>query len=155
MRVIEIRNGQEREQRRVQPCDQASYPKDRLGAIARIQCAVGSQAVPHPMAPGEINVGEAAHICAAAPGGPRYDGNMTSDERRGADNGIWLCDVHARAVDLKDLKFTVEELQEWKRLTNINLRRSVIHKCAVRAGHAGADARRAERSVPRRRQLPI
>lgn len=76
---------------------------------------------------GEINIGEAAHICAAAPGGPRYDGNMTSDERRGADNGIWLCDVHARAVNSKNSKFTVEELQEWKRLTNINSWRSVIH----------------------------
>lgn len=75
----------------------------------------------------EINIGEAAHICAAAPRGPRYNENMTSEERRGADNGIWLCDVHARAVDSKDSKFTVDELREWKRLTNIDSWRSVIH----------------------------
>ena len=48
---------------------------------------------------GEINIGEAAHICAAASGGPRYDKNMTIEERRGTENGIWLCDVCARAVD--------------------------------------------------------
>ena len=64
---------------------------------------------------GEINIGEASHICAAAPGGPRYDEKMTREQRRSAENGIWLCDVHARAVDSKDSKFTVEELREWKR----------------------------------------
>jgi len=76
---------------------------------------------------GEINIGAAAHICAAAPGGPRYDGNMTSEERRGPDNGIWLCDVHARTIDSNDSKFTVEELREWKRRTNIDSWRSIIH----------------------------
>lgn len=75
----------------------------------------------------EINIGAATHICAAAPGGPRYDENMTSEERRRADNGIWLYDVHARAVDSKDSKFTVEELREWKRRTNQDSWRSVMH----------------------------
>ena len=75
---------------------------------------------------GEIDIGEAAHICAAAPGGPRYDPNMTPDQRRSAENGIWLCDVHARAVNSKDSKFTVEELREWKRLTNEDSWRSIM-----------------------------
>src|SRR5690349_5464766 len=56
---------------------------------------------------GEINVGTAAHICAAAPGGPRYDPNQTSAQRRSADNGIWMCRVHGTAVDAKDSSFTV------------------------------------------------
>ena len=76
---------------------------------------------------GEINIGQASHICAAAPGGPRYDPQMTSDERAAADNGIWLCDVHGRAVDAKDSKFTVEELRAWKRQTNEDSWRSVMH----------------------------
>ncbi len=42
-------------------------------------------------------------------------------------NGIWLCDVHGRAVDAKDSKFTVEELRRWKRLTNEDSWRSVMH----------------------------
>lgn len=76
---------------------------------------------------GEINIGQASHICAAAPGGPRYDAQMTPDERAAADNGIWLCDVHGRAVDAKDSKFTVEELRRWKRQTNEDSWRSVMH----------------------------
>ena len=76
---------------------------------------------------GEINIGQASHICAAAPGGPRYDPNMTPEERRTADNGIWLCDVHGRAVDAPDSKFTVAELRDWKRQTNEDSWRSVMH----------------------------
>lgn len=63
---------------------------------------------------GVINVGTAAHICAAAPDGPRYDINQTPEQRRSADNGIWLCRNHGTAVDAKDSKFTVELLREWK-----------------------------------------
>lgn len=76
---------------------------------------------------GEINIGVAAHICAAASRGPRYDESMTSEKRRAAENGIWLCEVHARAVDSKDSKFTIEELREWKRLTSVDSWRSVMH----------------------------
>ena len=64
---------------------------------------------------GEISIGVAAHICAAAPGGPRYDHDMSSEERKSASNGIWLCETHARLIDSKDPMFTVELLHEWKR----------------------------------------
>lgn len=63
---------------------------------------------------GEINVGTAAHICAAAPGGPRYDPNMTPQERSSAKNGIWTCRDHGKAIDSTDPEFTVERLREWK-----------------------------------------
>ncbi|SHO63571.1 hypothetical protein SAMN02745172_01437 [Pseudoxanthobacter soli DSM 19599] len=76
---------------------------------------------------GEINIGQASHICAASPGGPRYDAQMTTDERAAADNGIWLCDVHGRAVDAKDSIFTVDVLRRWKRQTNKDSWRSVMH----------------------------
>lgn len=76
---------------------------------------------------GEINIGQAAHICAAAPGGPRYDSTMTSEQRRAADNGIWLCDDHARAVDSKDSTFTPELLRDWKRQTKHDSWLSVMH----------------------------
>lgn len=75
---------------------------------------------------GEVNIGVASHICAAAPRGPRYDANMTPEQRHSADNGIWLCDVHGRAVHAPDSKFTVEELQEWKRLTDEDSWRSIM-----------------------------
>lgn len=63
---------------------------------------------------GEINLGTAAHICAAAPGGPRYDPNQTRAQRRSPDNGIWMCKLHGTAVDARDSKFTVELLHQWK-----------------------------------------
>ena len=63
---------------------------------------------------GEIMVGTAAHICAAAPDGPRYDEIQSPEQRRSADNGIWMCRVHGTAIDAKDSKFTVELLHHWK-----------------------------------------
>ncbi len=63
----------------------------------------------------ELRVGMAAHICAAAPGGPRYDAAMTSEERAATSNGIWLCYTHGKAVDSDPGHFTIEMLRKWKR----------------------------------------
>lgn len=63
---------------------------------------------------GEINLGTAAHICAAALGGPRYEENQTPEQRSSAANGIWMCKRHGTAIDAKDSKFTVELLYAWK-----------------------------------------
>ncbi|WP_221211943.1 ATP-binding protein [Sphingomonas sp. BK481] len=60
------------------------------------------------------NVGEAAHITAASPGGPRYDVKLTKTERQAEANGIWLCRVHAKQVDDNASKETVDELRRWK-----------------------------------------
>jgi hypothetical protein len=46
-----------------------------------------------------MTIGEAAHISAAAPGGPRFDGSMTPEQRRHCDNGIWMCSNHAFLID--------------------------------------------------------
>lgn len=56
----------------------------------------------------------AAHICAASEGGPRYDANMTVEERRSTENGIWLCQSCSKLIDSDISKFTVEKLNEWK-----------------------------------------
>lgn len=61
-------------------------------------------------------LGAACHICAAAPGGPRYDAAMSKDERRSVQNGIWMCNIHAKSIDTHDPKFTVQLLRDWKRL---------------------------------------
>ena len=76
---------------------------------------------------GEINVGVAAHICAAAPMGPRYDPAMTREQRRSADNGIWLCQLHAKAVDSDSATFTVERLHQWKAQAQRDSWRRVHH----------------------------
>src|SRR5690242_10296473 len=62
-----------------------------------------------------LNVGVAAHITAAAPGGPRYDPSLSPDERSGHENGIWLCQTHAKLVDNDPVRYAVQTLREWKR----------------------------------------
>jgi hypothetical protein len=63
---------------------------------------------------GTITIGVAAHICAASPGGPRYDGAQTREVRRSAANGVWLCQSCGKLVDADPAKFTVEKLTQWK-----------------------------------------
>ncbi|WP_147411236.1 hypothetical protein [Pseudomonas cavernicola] len=63
---------------------------------------------------GPMSIGIAAHITAAAPGGPRYDGTLTKEERRAVSNGIWLCQNHARQIDVDPVPFPVELLKKWK-----------------------------------------
>lgn len=64
---------------------------------------------------GTVSVGVACHIKAASPGGPRYDEQQTSDQRRHFDNGIWMCQTHSRLIDADDSAFSVETLLQWKR----------------------------------------
>lgn len=63
---------------------------------------------------GFVNVGVAAHITAAAPGGPRYDPDLASEMRQHQSNGVWLCQIHAKLVDSDEKTFTVETLRAWK-----------------------------------------
>lgn len=59
-------------------------------------------------------IGQAAHITAASPGGPRYDDNMTKEERSSVNNGIWLCNNCARLIDRNVSDISVETLIAWK-----------------------------------------
>lgn len=63
-----------------------------------------------------INLGRAAHITAAAEGGPRYDATLTPAQRRSIHNGIWLCGLHADLVDKKtdETAYPVTLLRDWK-----------------------------------------
>lgn len=61
------------------------------------------------------NVGVAAHITAASPGGARYDATLPAEERRSVTNGIWLCQTHAKEIDDDGARFTAEILKAWKR----------------------------------------
>ena len=62
-------------------------------------------------------LGIAAHICAASPGGPRYNRSQSREQRRSPANGIWLCDCHAREIDADRARFPESLLREWKSLT--------------------------------------
>lgn len=62
-------------------------------------------------------LGVAAHICAAALGGPRFNAAQTVEERKSAANGIWLCDRHAREIDSDHVRFPEPLLRDWKAQT--------------------------------------
>lgn len=87
-----------------------------------------------------IDIGIAAHICAAAPGGPRYDDKMSPEERSSAKNGIWMCSDHGKAIDSKDPMFTVELLREWKQQARTDSWRRVLRHEQARGPAVKADA---------------
>lgn len=61
-----------------------------------------------------MNVGVAAHITAAAKGGPRYDPDMSGPDRKAAANGLWACQRCGKLIDADDSKHTVGLLRRWK-----------------------------------------
>ena len=63
---------------------------------------------------GVASIGVAAHICAAAPGGPRYESSQTPEDRAGIENGIWMCQDHARLIDVDVGRFPADLLRRWK-----------------------------------------
>jgi hypothetical protein len=71
---------------------------------------------PHSDPQKHVNVGVAAHISAASPGGPRYDRTLSAEERSSAENGIWLCQKCGKLVDSDDPRYTKDLLKDWKRL---------------------------------------
>jgi hypothetical protein len=62
-----------------------------------------------------VNLGVAAHITAASPGGPRYDPDLLPEERSSPSNGLWLCQNCAKLVDNDVVRFPVGTLNKWKR----------------------------------------
>lgn len=69
---------------------------------------------PHEDPAKAVNLGVAAHLTAAAPGGPRYDAALTPEQRASIENAIWLCQNHAKLIDSDPSRFTVALLREWK-----------------------------------------
>ena len=63
---------------------------------------------------GVSNIGIAAHIHAASKGGPRYDENMSIEERKSIKNAIWLCSNCSIKIDRDIEKYPVTLLHEWK-----------------------------------------
>jgi hypothetical protein len=61
-----------------------------------------------------VNVGVAAHISAASPGGARYDPQLSAQQRTSARNGIWLCQTCAKLIDNDVAAYDVATLRGWK-----------------------------------------
>jgi len=61
-----------------------------------------------------VNIGVGAHITAAAEGGPRFDRNLSPEQRQSPENGIWLCQNCAKLIDNDPGRYTVDVLRQWK-----------------------------------------
>lgn len=89
-----------------------------------------------------MSIGVAAHICAASPGGKRYDAGMTADQRIAIENGIWLCQNCAKLIDSDVDMFPVEKLRHWRTTAEERAREALrVTKVAASVSGAGpADA---------------
>jgi len=86
-----------------------------------------------------LYIGKAAHICAAASGGPRYSAEMTSEERKAAPNGIFLCSNCADMIDKNNgIDFSVERLRRWKE-EHEKWVAANLNKCRSGVGGQGGD----------------
>jgi hypothetical protein len=72
-----------------------------------------------------VNVGVAGHITAAAPGGPRYNPALTSEQRRHPDNGIWVCQTCSHLIDSDVPRFPEDLLRAWKTVAEYQARNSL------------------------------
>lgn len=68
---------------------------------------------------GVASIGVAAHVSAAAAGGPRFDHRLSPIERSDASNGIWLCQTCSRLVDTDVASHPVSVLEDWKKLAEV------------------------------------
>lgn len=60
-------------------------------------------------------IGKAAHITAAAEGGPRYNPDLSPEDRKSIDNGIFLCSNCADMIDKnKGVDYPIKLLVKWK-----------------------------------------
>lgn len=72
------------------------------------------------------NVGVAAHITAASEGGPRYNPALTQELRSDFENGIWLCQNCAKAVDDDPNTYTERDLHDWKIRAEKSARKAIV-----------------------------
>ena len=67
-----------------------------------------------------VNLGVAAHITSASAGGPRFNANLTPEQRSSAENGIWLCQTCAKLVDNDVVRYPEKILRAWKDIAEHN-----------------------------------
>jgi hypothetical protein len=79
-----------------------------------------------------VNVGKAAHITAAASGGPRYDASLSPEARGSISNGIWLCSGCSELIDKDEAKFPVDILNTWKRDAEARAFKAIATSSAAR-----------------------
>ena len=104
------------------------------GICSKPDCRISCIAAKKGDKEGLKNIGIGAHICAASPGGPRYDKKMTVSQRRSIDNAIWLCENHAKEIDIIDnglYRYSKVDLEYWKKAAEKDSRKQFGKKYAT------------------------
>jgi len=88
----------------------------RLDTLSGNQCAAPNCDRPLIARDNESITSKICHIEAASKNGPRYNPNMTDDERRHFNNLVLLCDECHTIIDNKENEklYPIELLKEWK-----------------------------------------
>ncbi len=63
---------------------------------------------------GVLNMGVAAHICAASPKGARFDPKMKPQQISALKNGVWLCTPCSIVIDRDEDAYPVSLLHQWR-----------------------------------------
>lgn len=104
--------------------------KEDLAASAGYRCVrPGCRKVTHTYNYGTgkfDSIGVIAHDSAAAPGGPRYDANLTYAQRTDFSNGANLCANCARLVDCDPERFPIGKISGWQMMA-IQSTHQVMH----------------------------
>jgi hypothetical protein len=80
-----------------------------------------------------FSIGTAAHITAAAVGGPRYDASLTPKQRASIENAIWLCRSCGTMIDCDPDLYTAPVLKDWKKQAENRARNQTKAKTEYRA----------------------
>jgi hypothetical protein len=91
-----------------------------------------------------LNIGVAAHITSASPGGPRFDSTVSSEQRSHADNGIWLCQNCAKLIDNDVSRFSETLLKAWKEVAEDRARNTIGKTSQV---HPETESERKRRAI--------
>ncbi len=86
-----------------------------------------------------VNVGVAAHMSAASPGGPRYDDSLTPEERCAAGNGVWLCQKCGKLVDSDAERYPLSVLHAWKKQAEDAAIREIEGAAGLQSAPTGHD----------------
>jgi len=101
----------------VGPRDYTRTTLRRLDSLAGNQCSAPDCTKPLMAKDGISIISKICHIEAASKEGPRWNLNMTDDERRGFDNLILLCDECHTIIDNKEneSEYPAPLLKQWKK----------------------------------------
>lgn len=104
-----------------------------LFAVSGNKCAFPSCHAPIFDTVHRVIVGEACHIKAHSPGGPRYDPDQLPEERDGFDNLMLMCAAHNKIIDdpASVVAFPVEMLKEFKAKHEAQFANTVVKEAVL------------------------